>query len=334
MSHWPVVMPVTFSIKQASSKGQARTEKPPVRVSVQNLETKTVGELKLDFLKSINKPGLGVSRVRFSQESNHEILGPNEKVLSTFKFPKESTEISLLYKDLGPQISWRTVFVVEYFFPMVIFPALWVLVRKFPHSLVTQLIYPTASASAPTAHWQDLLALLFTLHFIKRELETVLVHRFGTDTMPVTNIFKNSGYYWVFAFWIAHITMHPLYTMPACSSQRTFGVGLFLVSELLNLKCHIDLRNLRPEGTRIRKVPHGILFNLVSCPNYMFEVLSWVGFTLASQSVAAAAFTLVGAAQMTLWAIQKHKRYRKEFDGKDGREAYPKGRRAIVPFIL
>jgi len=36
---------------------------------------------------------------------------------------------------------------------------------------------------------------------------------------------------------------------------------------------------------------------------------------------------------MTVWAIGKHKRYRKEFTGEDGTEKYPR-RKAIIPFIL
>lgn len=326
-------MPIVFSIKQALSKNRTATDKPPVRVTISDPETKTVGDLKSIFLAQIGKK-INVNRIRFNYETSNEVFGPNEKAISTFNFKHE---VSLTYKDLGPQISWKAVFVVEYFFPMIVFPLVWLAVRKFPHSAVTQALYPGTDPSATaqkTICWQDSLALMFSLHFVKRELETLYVHRFGHDTMPLSNIFKNSGYYWLFAFWIAHITLHPQYTVPTSCERKWAGVALFVVSEILNLKAHMDLRNLRPAGTRIRKVPRGILFSLVSCPNYLFEILSWVGFTLASQSVASAVFTVVGAAQMTLWAIQKHKRYRREFDGQDGREMYPKNRTILIPFLF
>jgi hypothetical protein len=38
------------------------------------------------------------------------------------------------------------------------------------------------------------------------------------------------------------------------------------------------------------------------------EILGWVGFTVATQTAAAALFTLVGAGQMAQWALGKHKR--------------------------
>jgi len=35
-----------------------------------------------------------------------------------------------------------------------------------------------------------------------------------------------------------------------------------------------------------------------------------------------------------MWAKGKHKKYMKEFDGKEGREAYPKDRKILIPYIL
>jgi very-long-chain enoyl-CoA reductase len=101
-------------------------------------------------------------------------------------------------------------------------------------------------------------------------------------------------------------------------------------TQLGNLICHIMLSSLRKaEGSLQRPIPSGFLFDLVACPNYTFEVLSWVGFSVMTQIPFAYAFTLVGLLQMADWAQKKHQGYKKTYD-----TAYKKlNRKAIVPFI-
>ena len=48
---------------------------------------------------------------------------------------------------------------------------------------------------------------------------------------------------------------------------------------------------------------------------------------------AAALFTAAGAYQMAVWAAQKHRRLQKSFDGKEGRERYPKRWIMLPPFF-
>jgi len=125
----------------------------------------------------------------------------------------------------------------------------------------------------------------WSVHYVKRLLETIFVHRFSHTTMPLRNLFKNCSYYWLFAMYVAYHTNHPLYTAP---SKFQFHIGsiIFVLCELGNLSIHLALRNLRPSGTTVRKVPmptknpFTALFLLVSCPNYTYEIGSWIGFTV------------------------------------------------------
>lgn len=103
--------------------------------------------------------------------------------------------------------------------------------------------------------------------------------------MPIRNLFKNCSYYWLFTAYVAYHVNHPQYTAPSqlCS---LFGLVYFGVCELGNFSIHIALRNLRPPGTNLRKIPvptgnpFTLLFNFVSCPNYTYEIGSWIGFTI------------------------------------------------------
>ncbi len=101
------------------------------------------------------------------------------------------------------------------------------------------------------------------LHYIKRELETIFVHRFSNDTMPFMNIFKNSVHYWgFFGVCNMYFFLHPDYTPPSWASQE-FYIGatvFFCICEFLNLMCHIQLMNLRKPGTTERGIPQGYGF--------------------------------------------------------------------------
>ena len=131
-------------------------------------------------------------------------------------------------------------------------------------------------------------AVCWTIHYAKRILETLFVHRFSHATMPLRNLFKNSSYYWLFAMYVGYHVNHPLYTSPS-STQVFIGAVIFLICEIGNLSIHLALKNLRPPGTTVRKIPRPTgnpftaLFNLVSCPNYTYEIGSWIGFTIMTK---------------------------------------------------
>jgi very-long-chain enoyl-CoA reductase len=230
----------------------------------------------------------------------------------------------LYYRDLGTQVGWTTVFLTEYAGPLFIY--LFFYVRP-------SFIYDNPEIPRPLAI--QVACICWTFHYAKRLLETIFVHRFSHGTMPLRNIFKNSGYYWGFAAFVAYFNNHPLYTPPSYGlSQLYAGLVCFVLCELGNFSIHVALRNLRPAGSKERRIPRPTsnpltaLFNLVSCPNYTYEAGAWFSYSVMSQSLPALIFACVGLAQMSLWALGKHKNYKQEF--KD----YPRGRKAIIPFIL
>ncbi|GLB44856.1 putative 3-oxo-5-alpha-steroid 4-dehydrogenase [Lyophyllum shimeji] len=230
----------------------------------------------------------------------------------------------LQVKDLGPQISWRTVFLIEYAGPIVIHP----LVYHFPRLWYGQ--------DVQHSDLQKLVYAMTLIHFIKRELETLFVHRFSHGTMPFRNVFKNSAHYHLLSgLALAYDVYRPKFSATSPYIRGTIRdnknflwlcIAIWAFAELANLHTHLTLRALRPPGTRVRAIPYGFGFSFLSCPNYFFETLAWAVISVMTGSVAAGVFTVVATAQMAVWALKKHRNYKKEF----GKE-YPRGRYAMIP---
>jgi very-long-chain enoyl-CoA reductase len=225
---------------------------------------------------------------------------------------------AVVLKDLGPQLAFRTVYLVEYAGPCVLY-------ALFALRLVPAWVYGAHPAPLNTA--QQIAFFLWMVHFVKRQLETIFVHEFGTLTMPVFNVFKNSAYYWGFAAlvgWVVNApTQHEL-----AGWHVAVGFPLFCVAMLCNFICHLKLMYLRPPGTNTVAMPTGFLFDYVTAPNYFCEIMTWVGFNvLTGFTWAGVLFNIVGAGQMLQWATDKHRKYKKQFKN------YPKNRKILIPFI-
>jgi very-long-chain enoyl-CoA reductase len=144
-------------------------------------------------------------------------------------------------------------------------------------------IYKT---NKPLTMNQKIAVALVFAHYLKREFETMFVHRFSNDSMPIFNLLKNSFHYWfIFGFINMYFFLHPEYRPPAWARSKKFMYGviiLFVLFEYFNLMTHITLRNLRKPGTQERGIPQGWGFQWVSCANYWWEILCWTLFCVQS----------------------------------------------------
>ena len=282
--------------------------------------------------KVANLVKLPARQLRLTNASDGSVI-PFEQGLSTEAIGLGDQSV-ILVKDLGPQIAWRTVFVIEYLGPLLIHPLLYFL-RPFIYTAPADYsLQPGALRTFPQPSTVQLLSLALTMiHFAKREAETLFVHRFSADTMPFFNVFKNSAHYWLLsglniAFW-TYSPSSPTQNRSATSPVVLFGLLLFAYGEVGNLYAHLVLRNLRAEGTRERGIPRGFGFNWVTCPNYLFEILAWTGIWLVNWSWSTLVFNIVAGAQMAVWAQKKERNYRKQFGDK-----YKKKRFAMLPGIV
>ncbi|MFT7808251.1 very-long-chain enoyl-CoA reductase-like isoform X1 [Arapaima gigas] len=219
------------------------------------------------------------------------------------------------------------VFLAEYMGPLFIY-----LLFYFRLPYIYNPKYTFTSSPYPVV---PLACLCHSLHYIKRLIETIFVHRFSHSTMPLRSMMKNCLYYWGFAAWLAYYINHPLYTPPTYGNQQIhYALILFLLCEAGNFSINLALNNIKSDGDRSGRIPYPTrnpftwLFFFVSCPNYTYQVGTWIGFTIMTQCVPVALFTLVGFVQMTIWARGRHNMYLRQF--KD----YPSLRMAIIPLFL
>ncbi|XP_069903331.1 trans-2,3-enoyl-CoA reductase-like isoform X4 [Oryctolagus cuniculus] len=133
------------------------------------------------------------------------------------------------------------------------------------------------------------------MHYIRYLLETLFVHKVSAGHTPLKNLIKicEAGNHFINV-----MLAHPNHT----------GNNASFPSPNYN--------------------PFTWMFFLVSCPNYTYEIGSWISFTVMTQTLPVGIFTLLMSIQMSLWAQKKHKIYLKKFDSFVHRKS------AIIPFIL
>eukprot|EP00850_Spirogloea_muscicola_P018513 SM000170S02685 [mRNA] locus=s170:301227:302979:+ [translate_table: standard] len=234
------------------------------------------------------------------------VLEPTKR-LSDYFDDSAADACRVVLKDLGPQVGYRTVFVLEYLGPLLIYPLFFV----YP-----QIFYPWQTGKIRRADVQEYALVYWSFHYAKRIAESMLVHRFSHATMPLPNLFRNCAYYWAFAALIGYIINHPLYTPPPFMQMKV-GLTIAIVAQWSNLYCHVILRDLRPSsggpaGKRgDYQIPRGFLFEYITCANYFTEIMGWLGFNIATQTLPGAVFLVAGAVQMGQWALIKHRRLTK-----------------------
>jgi very-long-chain enoyl-CoA reductase len=184
--------------------------------------------------------------------------------------------------------------------------------------------------SQPETFW---IAGAWIFHFARRTAEALFVHRYSGRPVPPGDYLVEYLYYWGFAYWIARGLN------ATAGEESTFllasGLLLFVLGEAGNAWAHQKLRALRTSfGSSEKKVPRGGAFELVACPHYLFEIMSWSGFAVMTRVTGAFVFLGAGAAILATYARTRHLAYQKEFDGRDGRPLYPATRRALVPLVF
>ena len=105
------------------------------------------------------------------------------------------------------------------------------------------------------------------------------------------------------------------------------GASLFIIGYVINRHADWMLRSLRKPGESGYKIPQGGLYRWISCPNYLGEMMTWIGWAVATWSFPALAFAVWTVANLAPRSWSHHQWYRARFAD------YPLERRALLPCI-
>ncbi len=172
---------------------------------------------------------------------------------------------------------------------------------------------------------------LWEVHYVHRAFIYPFRRRDEGRTMPVLivafgvlfnvgNCYLNGRYLFAFG---------PSYDAGWLTDPR-FLAGILIFALGFGINRHSDriLSHLRRPGETGYKIPRGGLFEWVSCPNYLGEILEWSGWALATWSLPGLSFAIWTAANLVPRALAHHRWYREKFSD------YPPKRKAVVPFLL
>src|SRR4030042_1379445 len=172
--------------------------------------------------------------------------------------------------------------------------------------------------------------VMWEAHYIHRAFIYPFSRRDGANNMAVVVIAMG------FVFNMGNAYLNGRYVFPfsggyanewLMTPQFIVGLALFIAGFVINRQADHVLRNLRKPGEAEYKVPYGGLYRWISCPNYFGEIITWVGWTVATWSLAGLAFAVWTAANLVPRARAHHIWYREHFAD------YPAERKALVPGV-
>ena len=188
-----------------------------------------------------------------------------------------------------------------------------------------------------------LLVSMFTMHYVNRAILYPVQMSRSSQSVPLVVIISAviftslNGY--VQCFYLGHIEKLPPLTISNSdlSFQTLLGIVIFIIGMGINIHSDGVLRDLRLQNDdsdtakqRRYYIPQGTFFTRISCPNFMGEILEWLGFAIASHfSLPSVAFVLYTASNLIPRGVAHHNWYKRKF------ENYPVDRKwAIIPFVV
>jgi 3-oxo-5-alpha-steroid 4-dehydrogenase 1 len=170
---------------------------------------------------------------------------------------------------------------------------------------------------------------LWQWHYVNRTFVFPLMLANKGQRMPISimgmAITFNTLNAYVNARWLSHFSS---YAATWLSDPRfIIGALVFFAGWSINTWSDRRLIALRKQNEGY-VIPHGGLYEHISCPNYFGEIIEWTGYAIATWSWAGAAFAIYTFANLAPRALSNHKWYREKFPD------YPAARKALIPFLV
>jgi protein-S-isoprenylcysteine O-methyltransferase Ste14 len=105
------------------------------------------------------------------------------------------------------------------------------------------------------------------------------------------------------------------------------GVLLFISGYIVNRRADQVLRGMRESEGSGYAISYTLLYRWVSCPNYLGEIIIWLGWAVATWSLPGVAFAFWTIANLLPRAKANHTWYKATFPG------YPPERKALIPGV-
>ena len=203
------------------------------------------------------------------------------------------------------------------------------LIMESPSSIIFMIFIATSnSVNSGTIA----LFIIWQIHYFYRSF----IYPFSSThskPMPLTVVLSALSFQLINTYfqagWIYVIAPADMYAGDYLMSwQFILGGIVFFTGTLINRQSDSILKNIRKPGETGYKIPYGGLYKWVSCPNYLGEIIIWLGWTIMLNSIIGFAFFIWTISNLAPRALQNHKWYLANFDD------YPKDRKALLPFIV
>ncbi|GLJ15684.1 hypothetical protein SUGI_0257970 [Cryptomeria japonica] len=206
----------------------------------------------------------------------------------------------------------------------------WCLMES-PTLWLSALLFPLGRSANPTSL---LLLVPFLLHYIQRTLIYPLF-RVPSPAKPIpltivaAALFFNCYNTFLQVRWVSHFGVYT--TAWLWSPAFILGLGVFLIGMYINIWADsvlFSLRKSKEGGDGSYQIPRGGIYEYVSCPNYLGEIVEWMGWAIMTWSWPGLAFFVYTASNLGPRAVSNHAWYLKKFP-----RDYPKSRKALVPYV-